>query len=367
MKTKLVFIVTGIAVLTGGTFCGWHNKEPEQQKITTLNAQEQKTVSEILTNRKSYCIGSYSIELPDGMAPDSTTRPVIRFDDINITTQRLYLPSFEQRIQLREDELRKTKPVDPINGSYLKAVYSLENNEKGVVFERMESVSVPDSARILETHLYKDSVAFTLEMKARNGENERYDKYRDEYPRLYINNVPQKLNELNNIISGIVDAKDNTPSRSGELCFPGWRILSNKIEHRNNFIAFSQVFPGNPDLYITLKYDNYMKAQESFADFKSYDESLIEKNGGAIIKKGFTFVNGIKAEEWLSKDILHNGNYFYDFYLVINGRKSSESEPKLVVNLSLENKKNANPQMSDAEMFAIWDEIINTVQNQKTP
>jgi hypothetical protein len=175
MKTKLVFIVTGIAVLTGGTFCGWHNKEPEQQKITTLNAQEQKTVSEILTNRKSYCIGSYSIELPDGMAPDSTTRPVIRFDDINITTQRLYLPSFEQRIQLREDELRKTKPVDPINGSYLKAVYPLADGEKGVIFERMESVSIPDSERVLETHLYKDSVAFVIEINARNETSGKYN------------------------------------------------------------------------------------------------------------------------------------------------------------------------------------------------
>lgn len=299
------------------------------------------------------------------MVPDATTRPVIRFDDINITAQRLYLPSFEQRIQLREDELRKTKPVDIRDGSYLKNVYSLYNGEKGVVFERMESVSVPDSERILESHLYKSSVALIITLKARNETSERYDSEIKKYPELGGNNVPQKLSELNNIISGINGAEYNSPSRFGELCFPGGRISSNTVENKNIFIAFTQSFSGNPSLFITLKYDNYMKDQESFAGFKSYDESLIEKNGGAIIKKGFTSVNGIKAEEWLSKDILHNGNYFYDFYLVINGRKSSATEPKLVVNMSLENNKNANLQMSEAEMLAIWDEIINTVQKQK--
>jgi hypothetical protein len=70
-------------------------KEPEQQTLSALDAQEKKSVSEIVNKKKPYCIGNYSIELPDGMVPNRKTEQVIRVDDMSITTQRLYLPSFE--------------------------------------------------------------------------------------------------------------------------------------------------------------------------------------------------------------------------------------------------------------------------------
>lgn len=153
-------------------------------------------VGNILSNKKEYCIGNFSIELPEGMIMDEETKPVIRFDDIKVTTQRLYLPSFEQRVQLREDELVKTMLLDPGNGHYLKAVYPLENGEKGVIYERMESLDIPDSERMLEAHSFKDGVAFIVELKTRNETSERYSAEVKQYPELGGENVPQKLSEL---------------------------------------------------------------------------------------------------------------------------------------------------------------------------
>jgi hypothetical protein len=71
--------------------------------------------------------------------------------------------------------MSSVKNVDTREGSYLKAVYPLADGEKGVIFERMESVSIPDSERVLETHLYKDSVAFVIEINARNETSGKYN------------------------------------------------------------------------------------------------------------------------------------------------------------------------------------------------
>ncbi|MWP48169.1 hypothetical protein GQ589_12120, partial [Gilliamella sp. Pas-s27] len=81
----------------------------------------QQPVAALLSNSPTRCIGTYLIDLP----AEFKVKKKGNFDyksnhAVTITTKQQYLPSFKQMIARREQELKNTKPVNPINGDYLK-------------------------------------------------------------------------------------------------------------------------------------------------------------------------------------------------------------------------------------------------------
>ncbi|MWP48164.1 hypothetical protein GQ589_12095, partial [Gilliamella sp. Pas-s27] len=79
-----------------------------------------------------------------------------------------------------------TKPVNPINGDYLKAIYPVYTNNRdkmqGIIFERMKSIGTSDILRVLEGYRWQDEVTLKIEMKAQNGLGEQYAKARKNDP-----------------------------------------------------------------------------------------------------------------------------------------------------------------------------------------
>lgn len=361
MRIKLQAAIVGTVMLVGSAYYTWHTLTEKQQKTVVLDTQEKRAVDTILKNRKTYCIGNYNIELPDGMVLYEKTKPVVRFDGSTLTSKRMYYPAFEQRIRLRENELKQTSPIDPNNGDYLKAIHPLGSGMKGIVFERMESVSVPDSARILEAHFYKDNTAFLLEMNGRNGESTRYDKYRNEYPALYANNIPKKLIELNNLIAHIHGRDDGLPNSFSGLCIPNGFLDISVLSGVQQDIVVNLASNDNPQLSVTLESRNYDPDSESLLSFRSYAESSIHDNGGYVIRKGEKDISNLHVQEWLAKSNNHEKKEEFDFYLLVNGQQASENKPVLFLNLKWE-QKGTNENITDAGILAVWDEIIKTIK-----
>lgn len=363
MKTKLLVIAVSIAVFIGGLLFWRYNQTTNQQVIMTLNAQEKETVDAILKDKKTYCIGNYNIELPDGMVMDKETKPVIRFDDVSLVSQRMYYPAFEQRIRLREAELKQTKPINPADSPYLKSVHPLTDGVKGVIFERMESIGIPDSERVLEAHFYKDGVAFTQKLKARNETTERYEAEIKQHPELGENNVPQKINVLNELIVNIGGRNEEEPLSMSGICIPNAFLSASGLGNIKQDVVVTLTSNKYPQLSMVLETRNYNPDSESLLSFRRYAEPDIHENGGYVIRKGDKHINGLISQEWLAKDIKQRKKEYFDFYLLINGQQVSESKPILFVNMMWEQSEN-HEKLTDAEVLALWDSVVNTIRHR---
>lgn len=125
-------------------------------------------------------------------------------DDVRIASKRLFRPAFEQRIRLREQELKNSHTVDPIDGPFLKQVYRINSNT--VIFDRNVNESVAGFGRILEGHLYHNGVSFVLTSKFRDVSDPKYQQDREEYlnsgtKKNDLNDKPQRLAEMQNLLS----------------------------------------------------------------------------------------------------------------------------------------------------------------------
>jgi hypothetical protein len=86
----------------------------------------------------------------------------------------VYHPAFEQRIRLREQKLKNSATVDPVDQPFLKQVYRLSDN--AVIFDRNRNESVAGFGRVLEGHLYVDGVAFILTQEITDLSDPKYQK-----------------------------------------------------------------------------------------------------------------------------------------------------------------------------------------------
>lgn len=120
----------------------------------TLSKEQQEQVTSLLQNSPTRCLGIYLINLP----AEFNVNKEGYFDykhnhDVTIYTKQQYLPPFKQMIMLREQALKNTKPVNPINGNYLKGIYPVHTNNpdkmQGIIFERMEKESTPVAALLM--------------------------------------------------------------------------------------------------------------------------------------------------------------------------------------------------------------------------
>ncbi|MDK1706684.1 hypothetical protein OSR40_023425, partial [Serratia rubidaea] len=215
MNLKKTLIV--VAIVAAG-FAGWrwYSYLPPQ---IVLTAEERTNMEHILQGMTPRCVGRYLIDLPAGF----TTGPGNVMAFINkspVSYKRMYRPAFEQKIRLREAALRQEQALNPLDMPFLKQVYALPAGMEGIIFERNDSKSRPDSARILEAHLYTNGVAVEVEFKARNGLSSRYDEDRKDVPEIYGNTVPQKLAELTALLKRISGKTETDMPVGAGLCLP---------------------------------------------------------------------------------------------------------------------------------------------------
>jgi len=175
-KQYCVLIVVVLVIIFVFTYRYFH----KDIRMVNLPKEQQQQVTQLLQHSPTRCIGTYLIDLPAEFKAEKGGTLYYKDRDVIITTRQQYLPPFKQMIMLREQEFKNTQPVNAINGNYLKTIHPVYSDDpgkmRGAIFERMESISTPDVARILEGYRWQDEVMLKIEMKARNGLAKRYDE-----------------------------------------------------------------------------------------------------------------------------------------------------------------------------------------------
>jgi len=332
-----------------------------------LPKEQQQQVTELLQHSPTRCIGAYLIDLPAEFKVDKEGFFYYRGDNTIITTRQQYLPPFKQMIMLREQELKNTQPVDPRDGNYLKAIHPVYSDDpgkmRGVIFERMKSIGIPDVSRILEGYRWQDEVMLKIEMKARNGLAKRYDEDREDYPESYENTVPQKLHELRKLFERIRPRDDLTiPIEAGVCLLHGFMQGE---DHEWKDMTFLYLNNHTDNFYFRITSDDFA------GDYALLDkpEDFFTQGEGHTIYKGTRESNGLKLEEWVVKGKYFNDdqgfnldNIGYIFTLGIHMTDPTYKQPKLMIDMYYQIPLDKTKAYSEEQLKVIWHEITDSIK-----
>ncbi|HHR5913669.1 TPA: T6SS immunity protein Tli4 family protein, partial [Providencia alcalifaciens] len=193
MKKGLVSI-SGLVLLASLAACSVPNKTYS----TSLNEKDFAVINTLFDDAPTYCLGRYTFNYPKSLTQNLSS--IIKIDEMTIESQFIYPPSFKQRIELREQELKNKQVSDTSNGPFLKEIVRLDD---GVIFDSNQGFRVPDFGRVLEGHVYIDNVAFIIKTEIRDVSNPKYKKMqtRDQKYNIPITDKPQKLAAMQSLIS----------------------------------------------------------------------------------------------------------------------------------------------------------------------
>ncbi|WP_294610291.1 T6SS immunity protein Tli4 family protein [uncultured Gilliamella sp.] len=363
-KYSVIIIITVAIVLFFACYLFYKNNH----KIT-LSTEQQQQVNQLLGNSATRCVGVYLIDLPIDFKTDQVGQLYYQDNDVIISTQQQYLPPFKQMVALREQELKNTKPIDSIDGDFLKAIYpvSTDNPDKmqGIIFERMEDITIPDVARILEGYRWQDEVTLKIEMKANNGLAQRYDEDRaTSSPGLYDNNVPKKLNEINKLFERISVLDDLTIPTEPGFCFTNVFMKGENREHKD--MNFIYQYDGNEDFYFSIDSED----QSYNVALLDIPAAFIMPEFGKTIYKGTRKSKHLSLEEWITKgkyfednivgrDFMHEG---YIFTLGIHMVNSNYRTPKLVVKMFYKIPIDKRKAYTEEQLMVIWQRITDSIR-----
>lgn len=336
--------------------------------MVTLTTEQQQQVDELLTNPATRCLGTYLIDLPKQFK--ATKANSFEYDynqDIDISTNQQYFPPFKQMLARREQELKNTQPVDPIDGNFLKAIYPLSVSNsaeiQGVIFERMESEGIPDVARILEGYHWLDEVTFKIEMAATNGSASRYDEERKKYPEIYNNNVPEKIAQMRTLFERMRVRDDFTIPDEPGFCFINGFMQGD--DNRPKYIQFTYQYEDREDFYFRITFTNYAGSESLF----DIPDNFIIQGEGQKIYKGTREINNLHLEEVIVKnndflDSNDNGlkKERYIFNLGINMEEPDNKHPKLEIKMYYIIPRDSLKAYSEDQLMIIWHEITNSIR-----
>lgn len=314
-------------------------------------------MDELLKDLQTRCIGRYLVDLPASYTIAENSREKI--NDMKITSTRMYLPAFEQRIHLREQKLRITKTVSPENMPYLKNTYSLQNGLNGVIFERGESEGIPDAFRMLEAHIYSNGVAFKIESEFTNAKDRRYDNKRSAVPDIYVDTSSKTMNELNDLLSRIQGRAENEiPTKPG-TCIQNAFIVDNGRDKEEIDVLFKS--SDNSQLRYGISTDNFTREKDSLLERSNDILANLLSSNGSVLRKGVRKINQLETEELLAAgDYSSNGNKRYDFILLTNEKTGDYKTP--VFSLELLNNEWTPSPYNQNEVVSFWDAISQTLR-----
>lgn len=245
---------------------------------------------------------------------------------------------------------------------YFKRVYSLPDGMEGVIFERNETGQVPDSSRILEAHIYTNGIAVQIDIMADDGRAERYSERRNMYPSLYKYTVPQKLNELTELLKRIAGRQESEIPDSPGFCLPELFIKDGK-NHPNEEVSAIYTSSKYPAMKFDFDSDNYSASEDSLLERSSMMERNIKRAEGFTIAHGRRDLNGLYAEQWLAEGLLSDtyGEKALRFAININEKTASPLTPMLSLTF-LQQRLEGEGRLTQVEAVTIWKKITETIR-----
>ena len=325
-----------------------------------LNTKEQKMINTLFEKTKPQCIGRYIYQVPLSFTNDLYDGAKI--NEIKLSSERIYRPVFEQRIRLREQELKNEKTVNPENAPYLKQVIPLKNLE-AIIFDRNEDGSTAGYSRILEGHFYSNGVAFTVTVDMTDFSDPKFHQDKREYlaagvSEQFLDSKNAKLAEMQNLLSRLKGRKDDEVPTEAGTCIAEGFIADNNQKNKEEF-------------HIRYTFDDFIFAAKSYTKLVTGDtlfdrsndiEPILRTTGYNTIRKDKFSLPGLDAQEWLISGKQENDRQVnaYKFVLYANEKMADYHHP--VLSLILHNPDNETKIYSSEQLVEIWDRIIKTFQ-----
>ncbi|MGL5456189.1 MAG: T6SS immunity protein Tli4 family protein [Citrobacter telavivensis] len=310
---------------------------------------------------KPQCIGRYLFDVP--VSFNNAAVGQVKINEMRITSKRLYPPAFAQRVHLRELELKKSPTVDPVDQPFLKQLYRM--NDNAVIFDRNVNESVPGFGRVLEGHLYNNGVAFIVTTEVTDLSDPKYKKDREDYlnsgsKEIDLNDKPQKLTEMESLLSRLKGREDDeVPARPG-VCIPDGYINDDGVISNDDITYIYK----QGDFEVIVNSNNFLGKGNTLLERGSEINPVIIRVGAHTLKKGAVKLPEINAEEWLMKgeqDIYHPEEKivsYYTFHFYGNEKNGDLKHPVFSVELHNSGKETKN--YTDSQLVNIWDRITRT-------
>lgn len=358
-KFPLQLLIPLAMLLLAAGFC-IHNYVTFVHTPPALKDKEKRMVDTLFATTKAQCVGRYVFDVP--VSFENTLTDSAQINEVRISSKRLYPPAFAQRIRLREQALKDSHTVNPIDQPYLKQVYRLSEN--AVIFDRNMNESAAGYGRFLEGHIYVDGVAFILTSKIRDVSDPKYKQDRVDYlnggmRESQLNTKPQKLAELQDLMSRLSGRKDDEiPTQPGTCISQGF-IRDGNGKPRED-ITF--IYPHNPIFSFVVWSNNALKESTDMLERSGEIETYLSQINARTLRKGKTEIAGFNASEWLaaapSETSPDNPSAQLLFTAVANEKTADFRHPNL--DLTLNNHALPPPDYSDAELVEIWDRITRS-------
>lgn len=334
-----------------------------------MTADQQHQIESLVGQLQPLCVGRYMVDVPEQFYAEGAAA---RINDERLKGESMPWPAFEQRIRLREEELRNTQVSKEINAPYLKGVHPLSGNAKGVIFEHNVNFQAQGGSRNLEAHYYHNGVAFVTKIYARDYSSDMYIEQRRKRPKFYINDLQERLAELRALIARVQGIQPGDPVPQGKgFCFDQGFIAGDSLsivgsprgkeEMGTRFEV--QQFPR-----LVLKFDsnNYIKEDNSILDRAN---SMVFKLLGfnlRVLSKGKRLINGLEAEELLLYDSSDSESHEYSFNLYINEKHGSNSTPLFHAMLlyRLDGRKLGPDDMTEKQLKALWYQVTQSIRTR---
>ncbi|CNI13273.1 Uncharacterised protein [Yersinia massiliensis] len=355
MRVKAVIALVGTFCIVSAGYVFLHRDIP----VPPLTPEDNAVIDSLFAKTKPQCLGRYVFDVPDIFV--NSLNDSVRINDVRITSKHLYRPAFEQRIRLRERELKDTTPVNAKNSPFLKQVYSLKNMD-GVIFDRNTNESTPAFYRILEGHFYNNGVAFMVTIEITDLTEPQFADVRERHVRTgssvpQLNTKPKKLAEMQDLLSRLSGRKDDEIPTQPGTCIPDGFIVDNSGQNKEVIIFAYK----NSDFILGIKSDNTLEKDVSLLDRGGEIEGVIRKSNSNTMRKGKVILPGIDAEEWLirsKQEVNDKVVDYYTFTLYGNERMASYHHP--IYSVELHNQGKIATNYSDAQFVDIWDRITRT-------
>lgn len=334
-------------------------------QASTFVDRKKNVIDTLFEKTKPQCIGRYIIDVPDSF--NNSLMNMIFIDDFKIESRPSYRPAFNQRLSRREQELHDAikKPGNDLkNAPFIKETIRLPDNT-GVIFDHNETLS-DDSYRILEAHVYYDTVEFIITTEIRDLSAPRYIREKQTYldagfAEAETNNKPQKLAMMKSLISRLSGRNDEDIPRDKGLCIPRGFIKDDEAKHVQR-VSFTYE---NDELIFGVKVDSSRTGSgDTLMSRSPQINEAIALSSLRTIKNGELNSGGISIQQWLVSG-MQGSNRFkghfpsYDFILYGNESTASPTKPWIHIGLNNTDKKT---QYSESQMVDIWDRLVSSLR-----
>lgn len=334
-------------------------------QASTLTEKDSAMPETLFTHTKPQCIGRYLIDVPDSF--NNSLKNMVFIDDFKVESKRLYKPAFQQKIMLREQELRDStnKPGNkPQDAPFLKEVTHLPDG-RGVIFDHNES-GTPDIFRQLEAHVYTNMIAFTITTEIRDYSNLKNSDKKVKYlgrgfTEAQSNTKPARLAAMKSLISRLSARKDEEIPTDKGVCIPDGFIKDDDGTHEEK-VSFTYE---TDDFYFSVDTDNtYVGSDSTLLSRKAAIEEEQAEAHYHTLKYGELRPGGIPAQQWLSAGMQQSNHIkgrFPDYRFTVYANETIASPTKPWVDIEL-NATDKQSKYTESQMVKIWDRLVSTLR-----